>query len=132
MDKETKNTETIYVITQKDTYRDEIPGLSACTSKERAEERFHDILDALWDPDDPEHKGMDNNGNTYEECLRSMEYDDGYDSVRIDPLELERPRSKNPILDAVQQMKENGLSDKDIQKQLDAARQMLRDSAQMR
>ena len=75
---------------------------------------------------------MDNNGNTYEECLRSMEYDDGYDSVRIDPLELERPRSKNPILDAVQQMKENGLSDKDIQKQLDAARQMLRDSAQMR
>ena len=71
MDQKTKNAETIYVITQKDTYRDEIPDLSACTSKERAEERFHDILDALWDPDDPEHKGMDNNGNTYEECLRT-------------------------------------------------------------
>lgn len=125
MDREENNTETIYVITQKDTYRDEIPDLSACTSKERAEERFHDILDALWDPDDPEHRGTDNNGNTYEDCLTSMEYDDGYDSVRVDQLELEHPRAKNPILDAVRQMKESGMKDKDIQKQLDAARQML-------
>ena len=129
MDREEKNTETIYVITQKDTYRDEIPDLSACASKERAEERFHDILDALWDPDDPEHKGMDNNGNTYEECLRSMEYDDGYDSVRIDPLELERPRAKDPVQDAIRQMKESGMTDTDIRKQLmDAARGVLRES----
>lgn len=123
MSKKTKK-ETVYVLVQSDTYREGEEDVSACASKEDAEKKFKECLDYYWNPDDRD--GTDNNGNTYEECLEELRYDDGYDRVRVDTIEIERKQPKKPILDAVQGMHEEGIPNKAIQKQLDEAKDLLR------
>lgn len=123
MNKKTKK-ETVYVLIQSDTYRENEEDISVCASKEDAKKKFKECIDYYWDPDDRD--GTDNNGNTYEECLDKLRYDDGYDRIRVDTVEIERKLSKNPILDAVQEMHETGIPNKAIQKQLDEAKDLLR------
>lgn len=123
MNKKTKK-ETIYVLIQSDTYRENEEDISVCASKEDAKKKFKECIDYYWDPDDRD--GTDNNGNTYEECLDELRYDDGYDRIRVDTVEVERKPSKNPILDAVQEMHDANIPNKAIQKQLDEAKDLLR------
>lgn len=123
MSKKTKK-ETVYVLVQSDTYREGEQDMHVCASKEDAEKQFKECLDYYWNPEDRD--GTDNNGNTYEECLEELRYDDGYDRVSVEQLEVERKVSKQPILDAVQGLHEEGVPNKTIQKQLDAAKDLLR------
>ena len=97
MNKKTKK-ETVYVLIQSDTYRENEEDISVCASKEDAKKKFKECIDYYWDPDDRD--GTDNNGNTYEECLDELRYDDG--------------------------MHDANIPNKAIQKQLDEAKDLLR------
>lgn len=119
MKQEEKRKETIYALTIDD-HRCQAY-LNVFATEGEATERFKEFLDEYWDSDDPEHKGKDANENTYQDCLEQGCFDNWQDSLRIEPVELERPRSQNPILDAVHQMKEDGATSKEIREKPKAA-----------
>ncbi len=66
MNKKTKK-ETVYVLIQSDTYRENEEDISVCASKEDAKKKFKECIDYYWDPDDRD--GTDNMGYTYDVCL---------------------------------------------------------------